>query len=250
MSAQPAAGPRRLVAGALSAAAGWLVEPEPVVDERPLHLAPAQTEAGGEVEARGVVAVVALGPRCGATVLARALGAELARRDANGACAVTVGAGGGGRALGHPAAGRLARTLAPIAPGRVRASGRLCLVDCADHPALAGATLYVAPLVLDGCDPFDPRTTAALADDVVIVGGPAVEPALASAVAAALGAPGRRPLVVANRIAGREQAWAERADLVLPETRVGAALALAGREVRGDLGRTVSELADRLGGAG
>jgi len=250
VSAQPAAGPRRLVAGALSAAVDWLVEPEPAVEEPPLHLAPPQPAAGGGVEARGVVAVVGLGRRCGATVVARALGAELARRDAAGACAVTIGPGGGGMALGHPAAGRLARTLSPLAAGRVRASGRLCLVDCADHPALAGATLYLAPLVLDGCDPRDPHMTAALADDVVIVGGPAVEPALASAVAVALSGAGRRPLVVANRIAGRERAWGERADLVLPETRVGAALALAGREVRGELGRAACELADRLGGAG
>jgi len=239
-----------LVAGALSAAVDWLVEPEPEpgTEDRPLHLSAAQLEAGGGVEARGVVAVVALGRRCGATVVARALGAELARRDAAGACAVTVAVGDGGMALGHPAAGRLARTLAPVAAGRVRASGRLCLVDCADHPALAGATLYLAPLVLDGCDPRDLRTTAGLADDVVIVGGPAVEPSLASAVAAALGGAGRRPLVVVNRPAGRERAWDGRADVVLPETRVGAALAVTGREVRGDLGRAVGELADRLGG--
>lgn len=249
MSAQPAAGPRRLVAGALSAAAGWLVEPEPPVAGPPLHLAPPQPELGGGVEARCVVAVVGLGRRCGATVVARALGAELARRDAAGACAVTIGPGGGGVALGHPAAGRLARSLAPVAAGRVRASGRLCLVDCDDHPALAGATLYLAPLVLDGCDPSDPHVAAALADDIVIVGGPAVEPALASAVAAALSVSRRRPLVVANRIADRGGQWGERADVVLPETRVGATLALAGREVRGELGRAAGELADHLGGA-
>lgn len=197
---------------------------------------------------RGVVAVIGLGRRSGATVVARALAAELARRDGAGASAVTADAAAArGTAFGLPAAGRLARMLAPAGVGRLRPCGRLCLVDCADRPALAGATLYLAPLVLDDCDAREAPVTAAIADHLVIVGGPAVEPALATALAASLAAHApSRPLVVANRASDREGPWAGRADLLLPESRLGAQLALAGREPRGALGRAIADLVDRL----
>lgn len=212
------------------------------------ELVPPVGEPALPLAGRGVVAVIGLGRRCGATVVARALAAELARRDGAGASAVTADpAAAGGVALGLPAAGRLARMLAPAGVGRLRPCGRLCLVDCADRPALAGATLYLAPLVLDGCDARDGPVTAAIADHLVIVGGPAVEPALATAVAASLAAhTAGPPLVVANRVSDREGSWGGRADLLLPESRLGAQLALAGQEPRGALGRAVSELVDRL----
>ncbi len=240
MSAQPALGARGALAGVLSAAADWLVEPADPVER--------QLAAATTVQERPVIAVIALAPRCGTTTVARAVGAELAVRDPCGACAVTASTGGGARSLGVAAAGRLARTLAPVA-GATRASGRLCLVECADRAALAGAILYLAPLVLDVADPQDASAAASLADRVLLVAGPRTEPALAAVVAQSLGRVGPEPLVVANRAEqGDETPWSSRGATELPDSRMGAQLALAGREPRGELGRAVALLTDRVGG--
>lgn len=245
MSAQPAAGARGALAGVLSAAADWLVEPADGA------AAPsAQVAVVGE---RPVIAVAGLAPRCGVTTVARALGAELAARDPAGACAVSAGAGGRPVQLGSAAAGRLAQTLAPVASGATRACGRLCLVECGDRAALAGAVLYLAPLILDVDDPGEAAAAASLADRMVIVAGPDTEPALAGVVGQSLERVGPRPLVVLNRGEDLDDTpWSGRADVVLPESRMGAQLAAAGREPRGELGRAVALLADRLleGGAG
>jgi len=240
VSVQPALGARGALAGVLSAAADWLVEPA--------NGAQAQAAAAATIQERPVVAVVGLAPRCGTTTVARALGAELAVRDACGACAVTVVGGGGPLPLGVPAAGRLARTLAPVAGGATRACGRLCLVQCDDRAALAGAILYLAPLVLDVGDPQQASAAASLADQVVLVAGPGTEPALAAVVAQSLGRVGPEPIVVVNRAEqGQETPWTGRVATELPDSRMGAQLASAGREPRGELGRAVAELADRIG---
>ncbi len=238
MSAQPALGARGALAGVLSAAADWLVEPADRVEQ--------QTEAAATIQERPVIAVVGLAPRCGTTTVARALGAELAVRDSCGACAVTAGAGGGALPLGAPAAGRLARTLAPVAGGATRACGRLCLVQCADRAALAGAILYLAPLVIDVDDPQAAPAAASLADRVLLVAGPRTEPSLAAVVAQSLGRVGPEPVVVVNRLVEEDEAWSARAAAALPDSRMGAGLALAGREPRGELGRAVALLADRI----
>lgn len=239
MNAHSAAGRRGLLASALGAAAGWLIEPaEPV-------------EAGGSqapLEARAVVAVIGLSARCGGTTVARALGAELAARDPGGACAVTSTAAAGTVPLGLPGAARLARTLSPLFAGRARAYGRLCLVDAADRAALAAAVRRLAPLVLDVDDPAEASCAAALADQVLLVGSPATEPALASVLAEALRRVGPDPLAVLNRSGRDAERWDGRAVVRLPESRMGAQLALAGREPRGDLGRAIAELADRCEG--
>ncbi len=194
-----------------------------------------------------MVAVVGLAPRCGTTTVARALGAELAARDPCGACAVSAGAGAAVMPLGAPAAGRLARTLAPVAGGATRACGRLCLVQCADRAALAGAVLYLAPLVLDLDDPQDAPAAASLADRVLLVAGPGTEPALAAVVAQSLARVGPEPVVVVNRVQEGEQTpWSGRRAAECPESRIGAQLALAGREPRGELGRAVAALADLI----
>ena len=243
MSAQPALGARGALAGVLSAAADWLVEP---ADREERHTAAAAT-----IQERPVIAIVGLAPRCGTTMVARGLGAELAVRDSCGACAVTAGAGGGALPLGVPAAGRLARTLAPVAGGATRACGRLCLVQCADRAALAGAILYLAPLVIDVDDPQEASAAASLADRVLLVASPRTEPALAAVVAQSLGRVGPQPVVVVNRAEeGADSPWSDRDVTALPDSRMGAQLALAGREPRGELGRAVSRLADRIGGDG
>ena len=69
----------RPLATALTAASGFLLEPAEPAPAEPLT-APAAL--------RPVVAVFGLAGGCGTTVVARALAAELARRDALGAAAV------------------------------------------------------------------------------------------------------------------------------------------------------------------
>jgi hypothetical protein len=120
-------------------------------------------------------------------------------------------------------------------------------VNGCDRAALAGAVLYLAPLVLDVDDPQEAATAAALADRVLLVAGPRTEPALAPVVGESLARVGPEPVIVLNRAEPGEATWAGRAHLELPDSRMGAQLALAGREPRGELGRAVSLLADRVG---
>ena len=228
---------RGAVAGALTAAAGWLVEPaEPGQGLAGDHRAPGE---------RPVVAVVGLAPGCGATAVARALGAELAARDDDGACAVTA-TSAGSVPLGLPSAARLARSLGALPGVRTRACGRLCLAECGDPAALAGAVLYRAPLVLDVADPREAPVASALSDSVILVATPRIEPSLASVLTESLRRVGPEPITVLNRALGDDGPWTGRAGVELPESRMGAQLALAGREPRGDLGRALADLADRV----
>ena len=131
-------------------------------------------------------------------------------------------------------------------PSMSRACGRLCLVPRADRARLADASRYLAPLVLDVDDPAEAPAAASLAGVMVVVGTPEVEPSLAAVVAESLARVGPEPVVVLNRRAPGGDAWGEVA-FELPEARMAAHLALAGREPRGDLGRVVAGLADRCG---
>lgn len=230
--------------GLLDAVAGFLVEPVEGEPYEPQLVSPAAP--------RCTVAVAGVKPRCGATVVARALGAELALRDSEGAAVVTATATPGvGVPLGTPPAARLARALSRALPVHVRAVGRLCLTECdaAQSADLAGRCRDLAPLVLDVADPSQLSVAASLADAVVLVGAPDAEPALAAVLAESLGRVGPEPLVVLNRDLGESSAWDDRCDLRLPDGRIGAQLALVGREPRGDLGRAVAELADRIAAA-
>lgn len=243
MSTRPAQR-RGLVTSALGAAVDWLVEP---AAEAPPPSPPAGVVAE-RIEQRPVVAVVALRPRCGATVVARALAAELAARDPAGAAAVTAAVTrGGGVPLGLPAAGRLARTLAPVSGGTARACGRLCLVPTADRVRLADATRYLAPLVLDVGDPEGAPAAAAVADSMILVGGPGVEPALAVLVAESLARVGPEAVIACNGSSEDAERWRDLNAVDVPASRVGARLALAGREPRGELGRAIQALADACG---
>jgi len=134
-----------------------------------------------------------------------------------------------------------------VAGSQTRPCGRLCLVDCADTAALAGSVLYLVPLVLDVAEPGEVWAAAALADHVVLVAAPWSEPALGAVLAESL-ARVSAPLIAVNRsVEEGGGGWSARADLVLPESRTGARLALAGREPRGELGRAITALADRVG---
>jgi hypothetical protein len=241
-----------VLASAVSAAGSWLLEPaDPAFEE----LTP------GLATPRPVVAVFGLGRGCGATVVARALAAELATRDPAGTAAVACEARAAGVPLATRAASRLARALG-AAPGvATRAVGRLCLVESPDQLALADTSRLLAPLVLDAGSTSLGGAPASLADRTVLVATSAVEPALTQVAAECLLRMGVEPLVTVNRVRGTEapegpEPSAEPrhppgcpgAPLHLPEARLGAQLALGGREARGELGRAIAELADRCEG--
>jgi len=225
----------------LSAVTDFLVEPlETAVSSG------TETELGWTQIARPVVAVAGLVPRCGTTTVARALAAELALRDDGGAAIVSTEAvAGGGIPLGTPAAGRLGRAVQRSLPSQTRAVGRICLtVADRDDATLVDAARDLAPLVLDVADPARTAVAASLVDAVVLVGGPGSEPSLAAVLAESLHRVGPEPVIVLNRGRDADERWEDRCALRLPDARMGAQLALAGREARGELGRAVAQLAN------
>jgi hypothetical protein len=226
---------RGLVSSGLAAAASWLLEP-------------AAPSPGAVVAApappRPVIAVFGLARGCGATVVSRALAAELASRDADGAAAVHCDARARAIPLATQAAARLARVLAEVPGADARAVGRLCLVGGAEGTALAEASRHHAPLVLDAGSTSLGGVPAALADQVVLVATPAVEPALAAVAGDCLERLGHEPIVVLNRAEATGRESPLEGAHPLPDARMGAQLALGGREPRGELGRAIAELAD------
>ena len=234
MRAQPAAR-GGFLAAALARAEAWLLEPaEPTAPEGGSTLTPPR---------RPIVAVFGLGRGCGASVVSRALAAELAARDPEGAAAVSCAASQGGIGVARPAAARLARALSDVPGAAPRAAGRLCLVAGAELAALADTAPHFAPLVLDAGGTAVGGVAAAVADRVVLVAAPRVEPALADAAGACLARVGADPICVLNR-AREDEPWRSRASVFVPESRLGAQLALAGREPRGLFGEAIAELAD------
>jgi hypothetical protein len=227
----------------LSAVADFLVEPAAPTG--------AEAELGWTRMARPVVAVAGLSPRCGTTTLARALAAELALRDEGGAAIVSTEAvSGGGVPLGTPAAGRLGRAVQRSLPSQTRAVGRICLTVAGPGQAtLVDAARDLAPLVLDVADPAQISVAASLVDAIVLVGGPGTEPSLATVLAKSLCRVGPEPVVVLNRDRDADERWEGRCALRLPEARMGAQLAFAGREARGELGRAIARLADLVAAA-
>jgi hypothetical protein len=137
--------------------------------------------------------------------------------------------------------------LADVPRARTRAVGRLCLVQGADELALADVARMHSPVVLDAGGASVGGTPAAIADRVVLVGAPAVEPALAGVAASCLERVGREPIVILNRATEGDERWSGRAAVELPDSRLAAGLASSGREPRGAFGRAVSVLADLCG---
>ena len=222
----------------LTSVIDWLVEPAPGPAARPAAASEPPTVP------RPVVAVAGLRRGAGVTTVARAIGAVLAGRDPAGACVVSCAGGLGSVPLGLPAAARLGRRIAPELAGRVRACGRLCLVEDAEPAALCAAARDLAPLVLDVADPAGAAPAASLADLVVLVAGPDAEPALAAVVAQSLGTVGPRPVVALNRCGRASARWDGEPHVGVPESRLAAQLAGAGREPRGPVGEAVAALVD------
>jgi hypothetical protein len=224
-----------LVALVAARAERWLLEPVP----------PRPRAADPPPEARPVIAVIGLGTRCGATTIARALAVELARRDRGSAAIVSAASRGPAPALATGPARRLARALpAEIAS----AAGRLCLIDDEDPAVRELAISRPAPVVLDVPHGRPPESAFALADTALLVATPAIEPALADVVASALTRDAVTPAVALNRVADDLAAWASRDVPHIPEARLGARLALAGRDPTPGMARPIAQLADRLVG--
>jgi hypothetical protein len=223
-----------LVRTALARVEDWLLEPvEPLAPAGPrLALTP-----------RPVVAVFSLGRGSGATMVARALAAELGRRDPAGAAVVGCALPRGGIPLASAAAGRLARALIDLPGARTRVAGRLCLVEAPGAAGLVEAARQLAPVVLDGGGEELGGVSAGVADRTVLVTAAGTEPSLAAVAAGCLARAGPTPVLAVNRVrVGSE--WAGPPAIELPESRMGAQLALGGREPRGELGRAVGRLAD------
>src|SRR5205085_2096272 len=127
--------------------------------------------------ARPVIAVVGLAPGCGATTLARALAATLARRDHSGVAIVASAH----EAEGSHLATRPAVRLASKHPSAC-AAGRLCLTSL----DAAAQLTHFAPLVLDLRS--GDTTHAALAHTAILVAPGDTEPALAELAARTLNA--------------------------------------------------------------
>ena len=226
---------RGILAAAAAAVETFLLEPgEPRT----------QTAASVPPDGRPVISVFGLAQGCGATVVARALAAELATRDPAGTAAVCCEVRAVGIPLATHAAARLARALEDVPGASPRAVGRLCLVAGADPLTLSSTARHFAPLVIDAGSAALGGAPASMADHTVLVTTQAVEPALARVGAECVGRVGPAPIVVLNR-APHDQMGA----LALPNSPLGAQLALGGREARGELGRAIADLADLCEGS-
>jgi hypothetical protein len=223
---------RGLLASATAAVESFFLEP---------GAPPPAADASEPVGLRPVVCVFGLARGSGATVIARALAAELALRDPSGAAAVACEARPAGIPLATHAATRLARVLEGVPGAFPRAVGRLCLIRGADPVRLADTARHHAPLVIDAGSDALGGAPASVADRTVLVTTRDLEPALAKVAAECIARVGPVPLVVLNR-APHDQPGL----FAIPNSALGARLALGGREARGELGRAIAELADFL----
>ncbi len=183
------------LAAALASVGSFLVEPV----EPPAGVASTPPPAA---VARPVVTVFGLAPGCGSTVVARAVATALGARDPAGAATVTSEGRAALPPLGTGAATRLARLVAEFPGADARATGRLCVVRGVDPLALADGARYLAPVVLDAGSSLG-GVHAALADHLLLVTTPRLEPALARVAAECLARVGPDPRIVVNRVAGR-----------------------------------------------
>lgn len=191
-----------------------------------------------------VVAVCGLAPGCGTTTVARGLAAALAERDSVGAAVCASHESPAGIAPGSGHARKLATALRVLALD-VRPRGRVCLTAQEGGRDLAHALHHLAPLVLAVSAGAAAQPAVGVADHAVLVGSSGVEPALAGVAREALTRAGTPALVVLNRGSGAGGRWEAHAQAVLPDSRSGARIALAGRMPQGALGRALAELAGR-----
>lgn len=233
MSAHSASHRRGWVSALVAQVADFVFEEvEETVEQQPVELEP-----------HPVIAVVSAAPRSGATTVARLLAAQLAIRAEGSAVVVTSAGGRRSRVPPARAASRLATALAGV--GCVHTCGRLALL-AADPATAVAAGRYLAPVVLDVAADGSAATLGALADRIAVVAPATAEPALLDAVATL---PGRDALKVVNRAREEAGRWTGRADVLIPDSRMGARAAAVGTRAPGPLGAAVAEVADALEGS-
>jgi hypothetical protein len=243
----------------LQRAGEWLLEPPPQAPAAaapaleslappppgPAAAAPAHALAPPPERTYPLLGVVGLAHRCGATTVARALAVQLAVAEDRPAVVASQERPRPIALASAASARRLAGALPEL--GDARAVGRICLASCPDPARAAAATRAVAPAVVE-IEPGTPAVDAApLVDRMVLVASPRLEPALAAALAETIAAVAEPPVIAVNR-APDHGTWLTRADVLVPDSRIGARLALAGREPGGWLGRSIEQLADLCGG--
>ncbi|HEX8051589.1 MAG TPA: hypothetical protein VF517_01250 [Thermoleophilaceae bacterium] len=189
-----------------------------------------------------MVAVLGLAPRAGASTVARAVAARLAAEDPCGA-AILVTPDPPRSGLGTAAASRLARTLAERGTEGPRPAGRLCVVN-ATEPLAPIVAQRSATVVADIPHGLPAEGVVALADHVVLVCAPDVEPALAAAVESSLRGSAPAVSLVVNRALEGSPPGLQHA-IAIPESRTAAQLTLACRGPRGPLAEPATELAER-----
>lgn len=101
------------------------------------------------------------------------------------------------------------------------------------------------PAVIEVPHGASAAVAASLAEVVVLVAGPAVEPALAAAAARSLAAVSRRSPLVAMWGTDPDR-WAGIAEIVLPTAPLAARAARRGLPAPGPLGRALEALGDRV----
>ncbi|HEX4733120.1 MAG TPA: hypothetical protein VH247_01800 [Thermoleophilaceae bacterium] len=235
---------------------GWLSALVAQVSDYVFEEVGETVEQPKELVAHPVVAVVAAAPRAGASTVGRLLAAELATR-ADGA-AIVVAAGPSRRAAPPSrAAIRLATAMAGLADAQP--VGRLCIArvpagsesaarseSAADgasaRAGIVNAARYLAPVVLDLPADGSAAGIRRVADRIAIVGAGSGEPALLSAVAAVIGG---HPVKVVTRV-GDPADWQQRADILLPDSRIAARAASLGTRALGSVGSGIAALADAL----
>jgi hypothetical protein len=224
---------------------GWLSALVAQVSDYVFEEVEETIEQPNELVAHPVAAVVAAAPRAGASIVARLLAAELATR-ADGV-AIVVAPGGSRRAAPPSrAAIRLATAMAGIAVAQP--VGRLCVArlrggsEAEARGAVVNAARYLAPVVLDLPADGSAAGIRRVADRVAIVAGASGEPALLDAVASVIGGD---PVKVVTRV-GDPADWQQRADVVLPDSRIAARAASLGTRARGSVGSGIVVLADAL----
>jgi hypothetical protein len=245
------------LAAALARAEAWLLDPpSPRAPHPPAELPP-----------RPVVVVRGLARGCGATTVARALAATLARGDPSGAAVIVGGPTGTGPRIAAPAAVRLARALSDAACEGARASGRVCLVGDGE-PLASIRAASACPVVVDVAHASPSAEGLGLADLTVLVASPTVEASLVAVVETSLASAGHRVELVVNRVdsdssfatapfaAGSPELPAGPACLLprrgpvggaleIGDSRLAAQLALACREARGPFAKPIADLAER-----
>src|SRR5581483_632286 len=170
-------GEDRMTPGALPPAAvswaawlrTWLLEP---VADAPGGDIGRAVEVEPTPQPRVRVAVVGLGPACGATTVARGLAAALATRDPGGAAIVSSAAQAAGATL-PPLRG--ASRLAARLPGAM-AVGRLCVWHGSDPAGTVVSAGPLAPIVFDVPHDGPASDSASLADATVLVAPGDAEP--------------------------------------------------------------------------